>query len=338
MNTFVIILTYGNRFDFLKEAAAVLLKASVTKLVIVNNNSSPESTAHIKALHNTYPGTVHCIHLPRNTGTAKGFGTGLRYACCEPSCEFIWLLDDDNLPNADALEILKRTWSSLPDLEKDIHTCLLSFRKDRPLYRRAIMEHKPCLMLGRPNVFRAFHAADIPARFFNRFFHRENSVRAEMTARIMEIPAAPYGGMFFHKNLCGSIGLPDERFYLYVDDHEYSHRIVKNGGKILLVTDSVISDIDRSWNTRDDGFSFIRIARDKNHTRLYYSVRNRVYFEKQALVTNRVVYFANMALYSVLVILSAVVFFNSRNIRVYYRALKHGLTGRMGKHPDYVLT
>ncbi len=108
-----------------------------------------------------------------------------------------------------------------------------------------------------------------------------------------ELYAAPYGGMFFHKELIKTIGLPDVKMVLYYDDYEFSHRIIKNKGKIYIIRESIIKDIDKSWHITQSGFAILKIASEKNHVRLYYSIRNRVYFELNNLITKKSEYYIN---------------------------------------------
>ena len=56
----------------------------------------------------------------------------------------------------------------------------------------------------------------------------------------------PYGGLFFHRSIIDIIGLPDTNYFLYGDDFDFSYRITKKGGKIFLVTQSVIEDLEKS--------------------------------------------------------------------------------------------
>ncbi len=336
MKTCAVIVTYGNRFIFLGRVLSALIELGINRIVIVDNKSSNESRNALNKFKNN-KNNISIVRLETNSGSASGYKTGIEEAVKHTDCEFIWLLDDDNVPRGDALEVLKRLWMTIDCAKKDEMMSLASFREDRPLYLRAVMENKPQIVLGRKNIFRAFHISDIIQKAIDTALRKRTELKSPTPKEYGEIYAAPYGGMFFNKKLIQTIGYPDEHYYLYVDDHEFSYRIVKKGGKLYLATKSIVEDVDQSWHTRTDGFAFSRIATDNNYVRLYYSVRNRVYFEKNELVNNWLVYSINMLIYCALVLAVALINFRIKNIKIYFTAVFHGLIGKMGRNDEYSL-
>ncbi len=66
-------------------------------------------------------------------------------------------------------------------------------------------------------------------------------------------------GLFFHKDLIEKIGLPDESYFLYVDDFDFTYRITKAGGEIWMVTNSHLHDLESSFylpGKKEDLISF----------------------------------------------------------------------------------
>jgi GT2 family glycosyltransferase len=135
-----------------------------------------------------------------------------------------------------------------------------------------------------------------------RVFFDEKMTLNDKDIKFGKVPVAPYGGLFIDKKILTKIGYPDENFYLYADDHEWSYRITKNGGEIYLIFDSKIDDIELSWHVpkenKETTFSIISKA---NPFRVYYSIRNRVYFEINNLVNNRAIYWINVGSVSLIV-------------------------------------
>lgn len=336
MKTCAVIVTYGNRFHFLGRVVTALVDSGINRIVIVDNNSSDESARSLDKIAKENK-NLSIVRLQTNSGSAIGYKTGIEEAIRQIDCDFIWLLDDDNVPRHDALQVLKSLWTTIDYAKKEELMSLVSFRGDRPLYLRAVMEDNPKIVLGRKNIYRAFHAADIIRKAIDSLLRTKDELAPCTAKEYGEIYAAPYGGMFFNKKLIEIIGYPSEHYYLYVDDHEFSYRIIKNGGKMFLVTKSIVEDIDQSWHTRTDGFAFSRIAKDDNHVRLYYSVRNRIYFEKTELVDNWFVYSINMLIYSVFVLSVALARLRFKNIKIYFTAVFHGLSGKMGRNNEYAL-
>ena len=334
IKTCAVIVTYGDRHALLSQVIFAVINSGVNEIIIVDNNSSENSQELFNSINNK---NIIIVHFENNTGSANGFLAGIREAKNKTDCEFIWLLDDDNKPRYDALNILKKFWSELKHPNKEERVSLISFRKDRQLYLKAIEENNPRIVLGKDNIFRSFHIYNIFQGIYDKVFNNKKKIKNNIKNDYMEMHVGPYGGMFFNRKLIETIGYPNKKYYLYVDDHEYTYRIIKNGGKIYLVLKSIVEDIDQSWSVVSSGFAFSRIAKDTNYVKLYYSIRNRLYFEKTELVNNWIVYLLNLSIYSFFVLCVALINGNLKNIKVYFTAISHGLLGKMGKNNNYIL-
>jgi GT2 family glycosyltransferase len=89
--------------------------------------------------------------------------------------------------------------------------------------------------------------------------------------------------MFFKKELLKEIGYPREEFFLYGDDHDFSYRITKAGGAIILVLDSVIHDLEVSFHldkTASKRHINSRFFKTESRNAIYYSTRNSIVFEQ----------------------------------------------------------
>nr|MBP8782445.1 hypothetical protein [Paludibacteraceae bacterium] len=80
-----------------------------------------------------------------------------------------------------------------------------------------------------------------------------------------------------------------------------------------------------------------QIALWENFTKLYYSIRNRVYFERVYTTNNTVIYFINMVIYSSLVIVYALLQGKIKNIKVYCEAVRDGIKKKLGVNSKYPL-
>jgi GT2 family glycosyltransferase len=100
-----VIVTY-NRLSMLKNLLEHLDNQSypLTDVIIVNNNSNDGTREYLSDLEGQYV----VLNLDKNLGSAGGFAEGLKKAYSTGS-EFIWVLDDDGVPNLDALEKLMTT-------------------------------------------------------------------------------------------------------------------------------------------------------------------------------------------------------------------------------------
>ena len=97
-----VVLTY-NRAALLREClGAILAQSRPPDHVLVVDNASTDDTAQL--LSGEFP-SVEVLSLPRNVGSAGGFHEGMRTAT-RGGFDWLWIMDDDVVPQASALEEL----------------------------------------------------------------------------------------------------------------------------------------------------------------------------------------------------------------------------------------
>ena len=335
MQTCAVIVTYDDRFNVLNSVISALIRQNIGKIIVVDNNSCENSKQHLHQLERGLNGLMSIVSLEQNTGSAGGFKAGLMQARKISDCDFIWLLDDDNRPEPNAMAALQAHWNANVQPNGAASTCLVSFRESRPEYRD--------YALGNETIFNsiiedrnAFLGLNIlrPIRMVRHLnlllSKKKTALPRNDVPDIGHLPFAPYGGMFFHKALLNTIGYPDDRLYLYCDDLEYSYRIVHEGGDILLVYDSLITDLDEENDAKaNDSFQ----RRDLMH--LYYKTRNLTYFRRQ-LIDRSYIYAVNKTLFWPIISVGGIVLAalwkrRRAEIRVYLTAVSDGLRGKLGK-------
>lgn len=334
MKVFAIVVTYGDRYHLLEQSIDALFKQQVSRVIVVDNRSHTSSYEQLRNLEKNLRGKLKVIHLEENTGSAGGYKIGLQNAYACEDCKFIWLLDDDNRPKEGALNALIDFWQKLAEEDKEHRIALMSYREDREIYKEVILKNLPNLVIGRTNSFLGFHVCEIPAvlirRIKKRYVQKLNG--KDLGNKITgTVSAVPFGGMFFHKALLNEIGYPNQDLYLYSDDWDFSYRITHKGGKIIMLLNSVIEDLQKSWHRKNKESLFkIYLLDDLEDFRLYYYVRNRIYFEKKHLVTNPVIYCFNR-----LTLLSTVLIFGfikkRNNLRIIKKAVRDGNKGELGR-------
>lgn len=332
---FVVTVTYNNRFHLLKKVVEATLREGVDKVIVVDNNSAPESREKLKKYQKKNR-KVDVIYLPDNLGSAGGFKKGLEKAYKDPECKFIWLLDDDNKPEPGSLKKLKKHWEKL----KEEKLAIASYREN---YRinciEALLSKDPGKVLGRKNSFVFnFHILDIP-KYMKKLILGRLNIREKGDFKIPnsgQIIVAPYGGLFFNKKLLDVIGYPNEKLYLYCDDYEWTYRITDKGGKIILLMDARVEDIDRSWHVTDKKETPLSNFSPLNNFRIYYSIRNEFYFRMRHRVDNKLVYYLNC-----LILLLIILFHNMITIRdispfkTALTAIKDAKKNRLGIKPQF---
>ena len=330
-NVFCVIVTYADRFEYLRRTVDAALSAGVAKVIIVDNNSETSSRNRLKSYEQKYKALIDVIYLTENHGSAGGFKRGLEYCYSQCDCEYVWLLDDDNMPANAALMELSHVWREFrADCIKKPFA-LLSFRDDRPIYRRAVEQQKPDMMLGRRNSFLGFHILDIREIIKTRIRTTDRVVPVAGLA-YGKVLVAPYGGLFFSRSLLDVIGYPDESYFVYGDDFEFSRRISVSGGGIYLVLGSRICDLERSFHLTTGAFGN-RITNASKPYQCYYLTRNAIRFEK-VYVNSTTMYLINATIYTLLTGILVLLKFSwlaYKNYIAYFKGIKHAFQGISGR-------
>ena len=333
-----VMVTYGQRAAFLEQAVAATRRAGVSLFVIVGNGIDQAYQARIEELAKQPDITIRLVTLPRNKGSATGFAAGIEAAMQIPETAFIWLLDDDNAPQPDALAVLLDRHAELSRNFGPDRLALASLRMDRSIYLRIARGEPPEWLFPRPGSVVDFDIRRSLMRLFGRLCRNRDaaesaSVDSAFLDRPTTIPFAPYGGVFMPRALVEDIGTPDTRFVLYGDDTEYTLRIPQVGGRLLLVAGSRIEDLEASWHESNRSSRvFERVLMAESELRTFYTYRNGTY-----LVTredrSHLMFAINRWLFLFLLWVFARRLRRLSRYHLIKTALRDGMNGRLGEKP-----
>ncbi|MBA2407987.1 MAG: glycosyltransferase [Chitinophagales bacterium] len=320
----VLTVTYGNRWHLLNRVLMRLIEdETISFILIVNNDVSYNISLLVSELNTS---KIKLLNLDKNYGSAKAYNIGLSYLAELNKVNLIWLLDDDNLPLPNASRVLLKYWSLISCHDKNESRALLSIRKDRKYLMDAAHGLPVKMVFPRGNLFLGFGIVELVNIIIYKI-SRKKFLKKGTLLESIKIPMAPYGGLFFHKNILFKIGLPDERFFVYVDDFEFTYRITKTGGEIWLISESEIVDIDDSWIIKTQQGLFKSRYLQQADFRPYYTIRNYTYFAKYNLVTNPVLFIINILIYSLYVFFIAFASGKLQEFKVFCRAIREGIRG-----------
>lgn len=321
----VLTVTYGNRWIFLSEVIKrVLSFEQVTDLIIVNNAAPYDLNDGIQAFGDS---RIQVINFARNTGSAEGYKAALQTAYEKTNADFYLLLDDDNLPDVDILERLIVAWTGLK--ERNPITALYCMRDDRTAHVRIAAGEDPYRYYLVPNNFLGFNIFRIA---YNQFQKLKDKFRKQSNKlSYAAVPYVPYGGLFVPRHLIEQIGYPDERFFLYVDDSEFSYRITAAGGAIWLVPGAQVKDIDKSQGGIYVKRWFASALLDHWSFRTYYQVRNRLFFYGQVTIKNRFIFRLNKFLLLAWLKLISIIRGQQRQYKKLLVAIDDGLKCKLGE-------
>lgn len=319
--TCAVTVTYGDRFGLLEQVLTALLRANIGHLIVVDNASEPASQ---QALYNFVAQHTHdnltVLTMPHNLGSAGGYKAGIE-AALETECDFVWLLDDDNVPAEDAFSHLQDAYIELAPQQTLFALCAL--RDDRANLKAWAQGVRTAIT--RPSSVLGFHVLDIPAKWLARF-------QKKTPCKLCPLPFAPYGGMLLPREVIEIIGTPDARFYLYSDDYEYTYRITQQGGHVFLVPTSHIIDVDTSWHVRKQKTRALKqLFITPDDERIFYATRNAIYWTRHVREGAYSWYLVNLTLVRFGMAVEALLAADVKRWRLLERAITEGARGKLGK-------
>lgn len=214
--------------------------------VIVVDNGSKDST--LELLRTRYP-RVTVVALGENLGVGGAFSAGLSYAALERKHDWVWLLDDDSVPEDDALEQL-------------LHGYCLAEQQGRET-----------------GALACFPAHGESGLSYPGLLWRDRLVPPPIDAQkqpIWFVDATISSGTMIRRDVIETVGLPRDDFFMDFVDFEYGLRMRRHGYEIAIVRNSTLHHT--VGNPRIIRFlGFKRPWSDHAPWRQYYIIRNHTY-------------------------------------------------------------
>ena len=232
------------------------------RVVVVDNENSPQTAEIVRGFEaraherwgqtdddpDAEGGTGRVVYdpMPTNTGGSGGFSEGVRRAH-DLGAEWFWVMDDDVAVLPEALEVLGR-WSGEAD-------AIMGQRRDFD-GGHFFWQHRfwPSLAIYNP---------------LSRDGWREGE-------RYKLANALCFEGGFFSRRVVDRVGLPDPRFFIYLDDALYGY-LASKVCDVYYVPDYVLS---RRREVANKGIGSVRQLNSTSDMTRYYITRNRGYLAR----------------------------------------------------------
>lgn len=183
-NILAVVVTY-NRLDCLKECVAALRMQTYKQFeILIINNGSIDGTKEWVEKQNDL-----LLINQENLGGAGGFYTGMKYMY-DHHYEWLWMMDDDGMPDPSQLEML------------------LKYKGDY-LFLNALVVNKndhSRLSFENMNLVSEFDEMTVTEEFLH-----------------------PFNGTFIHWSVIDRVGFIKKEMYIWGDEQEYRKRVNKNG-------------------------------------------------------------------------------------------------------------
>lgn len=184
-----VVVTY-NRLNILKQCLKCLqMQTTVCDILLIDNASTDGTGGWAQQ-----QADILYYNTGKNLGGAGGFNIGMRRAV-ESGYDYVWVMDDDCLPNSDALEKLMEAdkildgqygWLSSVALWTDGSECKMNRQK----LKKSFYEYSPLLKYG-----------------------------------LVQAEQATFVSLFLRSETIRQVGLPIMEFFIWGDDIEFTRRI-----------------------------------------------------------------------------------------------------------------
>ena len=239
-----VVVTY-NRLNLLKKTIDALKAQSYVPLdILVVNNGSTDDTL-------LWLNTVDSIQIitQENSGGAGGFSTGIKYATESGLYNYVWIMDDDVIPNSNALENLLSVYHGIGTTIGFVCSRVLSECGD------------------------AMNMPQIDLR------QQQNSYpdwAVHLDKGLVKVVSATFVSVLFSCTVAREVGLPIKEFFIWGDDTEYTLRISKIY-PCYLVGNSIVKHLRKSSSDLS-----LEKETNPNRIRMYsYSYRNILYLSRK---------------------------------------------------------
>lgn len=250
--TAAVVVTH-NRIDLLRQCVAQLENQTCACDILIVDNASTDGTAQWLE---SQP-DLHCRNTGANLGGAGGFNLGMRWAV-EAGYDYVWVMDDDTLPQPDALEKLLEAdrilegnygWLSSVALWTDGSEC----RMNRQKLKKSYYDYSPLLKYG-----------------------------------LVQAEQATFVSLFLRGETIRRVGLPIKEFFIWGDDIEFTRRIAVRGGLPCFMAGQ--SQVVHA--TKTNVGSNVALDDVERIGRYFYAFRNEAYLYRQEGMKGRIYCFA----------------------------------------------
>ena len=210
-----VVVTY-NRKELLGECLTALLNQTVVpdKIILINNASTDGTLEYLDEKGFSARPELEIITEEENLGGAGGFYEGLRHIRARRAeFDWAWVMDDDTIPQPDALEGLVRTWHRLRRKVSFLASCV--YGPEGESMNVPEIDMKPS-----PNGYRDWYTS------------LDNSC--------VRISNATFVSLLIRVNAIARCGLPCKDYFIWGDDTEYTSRLIKYYGPAYLTGSSKV--------------------------------------------------------------------------------------------------
>ena len=255
-NVVAVVVTY-NRIEMLKKCISAILNQTYSCDILIVNNASTDNTEEWIMSYSKSKDNIIYYNTGENIGGAGGFNYGMRKAV-EAGYDYVWIMDDDCIPNTDALEKLMNADKILGGPENYGYLSSVVLWTDGT----------ECKM-NRQKIRKAYYE--------NVHYLKDSIIQVEQSTFV---------SLLFPAQTIKKVGLPIKDFFIWGDDIEFTRRItVRNNMQSFMVGSSQVIHA-----MKENTGSSIATDAPERINRYRYAFRNEGYLYRQEGIKGIVYY------------------------------------------------
>ncbi len=243
--------------------------------ILVIDNASTDNTQEM--LERKYEGVITYVRLAENQGGAGGFHEGIRLAY-EKGHDWIWAMDDDVDPAADALKAMVES-PAFPDPAVGLLAPLVL--DPMPQNGNAQTREFSGIMAASPSGSGLLPVASGHYKRFNAIMGFQLLVTQEsLSSPLIPIEAAGFLGIMIQRRAIDAVGLPLKELFLYWDDTDFIYRISRRFKVFLVPSSRILHGQGGHLRSPRKVLGFSKLGAGvpiEQVWKLYYYVRNETY-------------------------------------------------------------
>lgn len=246
MIVYALVVTYNRKALLIECLNAILAQSRMPDKIVVIDNASTDGTNELFCKGGMFGGQIfQYIKTDKNSGGAGGFYLGIKQTYSE--CDYIWLMDDDTIPNPHTLKGLCDSFEQVGGK--------VSF------FASTVFGPK-----GEPMNLPAIDNSVTENGYADWYFNLDK--------QMVKIKSATFVSLLINTEAVRAVGLPLDWYFIWGDDTEYTLRLTKYYGPAYFTAQSNV--LHKRFNAKT-----LSIRNEENESR----IKMYFYFYRNMLIT-----------------------------------------------------
>ena len=248
MRVHALVVTYNRKLLLIECLDAILAQSRMPDKIIIIDNASTDGTEDLFSKDGVFDNQIfQYIKMKKNTGGAGGFYEGIKQTYSE--CDYIWLMDDDTIPNSHTLEGLCNSANQIG--KKASFFASTVFGPEREPMNLPVVDTS-----ATKNGYADWYS--------------------NLDKQMVKIKSATFVSLLINTMAIKSVGLPLDWYFIWGDDTEYTLRLTKYYGSAYFTAQSSV--LHKRFNVKNLS---IQDEENKNRIEMYF------YFYRNMLINKK---------------------------------------------------